>query len=212
MNGIVLTELNQSIITEAVKRGLEVTVCDMRPPTVAYERTLIVGPGVAVPWGLLDAAWHWLEKWEAAAPLWRYGVLAEDVGTEEERERTRALTLDLRLLLYEPSLLFVRRCERGEALLSAWLSECADDAEPHLAFLRALARVKPIFNALSRSWLIGPTAEHEEGAAKRGPVRSMARLIHVEVAPGRSVCCRPEEADMYRQRFAAAALRRDVGR
>lgn len=151
MNGLYLTQMNQGIISEAIARGLEVTQGSR--PRIAYDSTLIVGSGVAIPWDLLDAGWGFLERWEAAAPLWRYGVLAADVGTDEERERTKALTLDLRVPLRAPELLFLRRCDAAEALLSAWVEESVGDAEPRLAFLRALCRVKPQFLDLPRSWL-----------------------------------------------------------
>lgn len=204
MNGLVITQHDQATVSEAIKRGLTVTEAAL--PRIAYERTLILGPGVEVPWHLLDAAWHWLDRWDAAAPLWRYGVLAADVGTEAERERTQALTLDLRVPLYACELLFLRQSDAAYELLALWIHECSDGADRRLAFLRALARVKPLFLALPRSWLRETPAA--PAPTERPKPRSMTRLVHVEIAPGRYVCCKPEEADMYRRRFAASTGRR----
>ena len=170
------------------------------------ERTAFVSPGVEVPWGLLGAGFGFLERWDAAAPLWRYGVLAQDAGTAAEREHTQLLTLDLRVPLYEPGLLFLRRSEAAQSLLNVWRAECAEGADERLAFLRALCQVKPLFLALPRSWLRERTGGAEPG--RRQEPRPMTSLVHVEIAPGRSVCCRPEEVEKYRQMFAEARRRR----
>ena len=54
----------------------------------AWQRALFVAPGTAVPWRLVGYGLHFIERWDVAAPLWRYGVLAKDVGSPAERERT----------------------------------------------------------------------------------------------------------------------------
>ncbi len=200
MNGLLLRQDNEAISKQAKQHGLAVTVGE---PSIAYERTLIVGAGVNVPWNLLDAAWGWLDKWDCAAPLWRYGVLAQDVGGPSERERTEAMTRDLRIPLYATELLFVRQCEAAEQLLAAWRAECGDGDE-RLAFLRALYQVKPRFLALPRSWL----SEAVMMVEPRRRVGTMTKLVHVEIAPGRYVCCRPDEVDMYRQRYSQLAKKR----
>jgi hypothetical protein len=195
-NGIVIPAYDKALIQKAHGLGLAVSVTEEL--AISFDRTLLLGPGATVPWELLAAAWHFLERWEAAAPLWRYGVLAADVGTKVEQERTRALTFDLRLPLYASELLFLRQCDAAQALLDSWQAEQAGGAEPRLAFLRALHQTKPLFLALPRSWL-------KEGAGKpeapRRPVGGMTKLVNVEIAPGRYVCCRPEEVEEYRQRF-----------
>ncbi len=152
MKGIVILEPNQALITEAISRGLPVTLATR--PSIAYVKTLVLGHGTAPPWNELEATWGFLDEWEAAAPLWRYGVNAGDVGTEEERRRTEAVTLDLRVPLYAPEMLFLRRSEGAERLLAEWMRE-SEGSEPRLAFLRALCHVKPLFLALPRSWLGG---------------------------------------------------------
>jgi hypothetical protein len=80
---------------------------------------------------------------DAAAPLWRYGVLAADLGSEKERERTAAVTRDLRLLVHAVELLFVADTPSGRRLIEIWRSECTGGCDERLAFLRALFMVKP---------------------------------------------------------------------
>ena len=149
MNGIVIREYDKVLINKAHSLGLAASVAER--PAISFDRTLILGQGVDSPWDLLDAAWGFLERWDVAAPLWRYGVLAKDVGTTDERKRTEAVTLDLRIPLYAPELLFIRQSEAAGQFLECWRQECEGGANERLAFLRALCMVKPLFLALPRS-------------------------------------------------------------
>lgn len=87
--------------------------------------------------------------WDVAAPFDAGGLLAADVGTEEDRARTCAVVGDLRVPLYSPGVVFVGA--GGEEWFRAWRAEC-DGGDERLAFLRALFRVKPRFCALPRAW------------------------------------------------------------
>jgi hypothetical protein len=193
--GIVIRESNEAIQHAAKRHGLPVTVGE---PSLVYERTLLIGDGIAVPWEQVSKGFGFLDTWEAAAPIWAYETLAADVARGAERERAEALIGDLRVPLYSTELLFLRRCENSERLLSLWQA----DGGGRLAFLRALYEVKPLFLALPRSWLV--KAASVAGRTRRN-TGSNVRLVHVQIAPGRSVCCRPDEVDMYRQRFAQMA-------
>ncbi len=199
MKGILLHQEDGLTQRRAQGHGYLVRVAD--DPALIADQTLIVGPEVGIPWNLLDAGWHFLERWEAASPLWRYGVLAKDVGTAEERERTRECTLDLRVPLYEPSLLFLRRSEGAEQLLAVWQAECAEGGNRRLAFLRALCQVKPLFLALPRSWMVEP-ALYEQPRQVAQPDPQKPGLVLVEVGPKRFIRCHPEEAEIMRQRFS----------
>jgi hypothetical protein len=194
-------------------------------------RTLFVVAGMAVPYNLLEAGFGFLAKWDVAAPLWRYGVLAADVGTPSERERTQAITLDLRLLLYAHELLFVRDSADGRRFLETWLAECEGKSEPRLAFLRALHLVKPIICTLPASWVAAEAQRvrldarvHLPGSKVfavgkpgprgvpvltelRRPVRSAPGLVRFELTPGRFVQCRPGEEEMIRARFSQGRRR-----
>jgi len=133
MNGLVIGYANEAIRSEAKRRGIRVVTTD--EPVIAFDQTLLVGPGADVPWDLLDAGFHFLERWDAAAPLWRYGILAAHIGAPAERDRTETLTLDLRVPVYAADLLLlVRRSSSGLALIESWQQECADGADQRLAF------------------------------------------------------------------------------
>lgn len=190
---------------EAKRRRLQIVVQDgWELPT---ERVLFVGADQGVPWPLVESGFGALDTWEMACPLWRYGVLAADVGTADERARTKALCFDLRVPLMEPGLLFARQCEGATAMLEAWRREGEGGADERLAFLRALCMVKPRLLTLPRSWL-APEAAAVPGERQQVRAARMTNLVHVEIAPGRSVCCRPEEVEYYKRHFAELAAGR----
>lgn len=185
------------IESRAKRHGLEVTISNGWG--IAYERTLIVSPGVRVPWDMIDAGFHFLERWDAAAPLWRYGTLDVDVGGPADQERTRALVRDLRVPLYAPELLFVRQSEDGQRLMEAWQEEGGD---MRLGFLRALYRVKPLFCALPRGWMeLARMPLPSARAARQAEPRTANGLIKVEVLPGRYVRCRPGDEEKTKARL-----------
>ena len=91
--------------------------------------------------------------WQIAAPLWRYNVLARDIGTDAARQRTEEVIHDLRVPVFETGLLYVRRDTDMERLLELWLQERATGDDDKLCFLRALYAVKPILCALPQTWV-----------------------------------------------------------
>jgi hypothetical protein len=200
--GVLLRSPDKVIEGKAKSAKLPVIVmADIRGPW-ATERVLIVEPKTAVPWELVPAAWHLLERWDAAAPLWRYGVLAADLGTPEEQKRTAAIVHDLRIPVYACELLFVRNSQAGQELVRIWQEECAH-GDSRLAFVRALYQVKPLFCALPRSWLADVEQRSHQDART---MASLARvqgpaLSKVEIAPGRWVRCRPGEEERVKAQF-----------
>ena len=188
---------------ESHARQLGLTVLRGYPLDLEFDRALIVGSNATIPWALVGAGFRLLEHWDAACPLWRAGVLAQDLGTEPERERTRVHVRDLRLPVYAPELLFVRRNAAGRALLATWYAEC-EHGDPRLAFIRALYQVKPLFCALPANWL----------AEARGiPTRPAGRgndsgLINVEIAPGHYVRCFASEAEKVKKRLLRNSMSR----
>jgi len=202
--GIVLSGPDKNIMAQAAQRKLDVTVDETMP--LAYDKTLFVQPGIGVPWDLLPAAWHFLERWDAAVPLWRYGTNAMDVGTPSERKRTEKVIRDLRVLLHSVELLFVRDNEDGRALMDAYREELGDaKGEARLAFLRAFYQTKPRLCVLPASWL----AAVAQGYVPP-PMPRASQLVQVEIAPGRFVRCRPENVEKVREQFAKRRRRRDA--
>ena len=166
---LVISQADKQTHLQAKKAGLTVIEAEQTPveqtpvgqTLPAYDKALFVAAGMQIPWHLVEYGLHFIERWDAAAPLWRYGILAKDIGSEGERKATEQIVRDLRVPLYACELLFVRGSEAGRQLVAAWEEERArpfgvpqgKGSEPRLAFLRALYRVKPIFCALPRSWI-----------------------------------------------------------
>ena len=183
-------------------------------PCVPWDMTLLVEAGSAVPWKMLDAAWFYLQRWDAAAPLWRYGETAADVGTAEERERTKAIVHDLRVPLYSHELLFVRKNEVGQLLVATWAEELEGASEPRLPFLRAYYRIKPRLCALPATWraeLKDQFGPMQRRASARKRKVSGEPLIQIQVAPGLTVQCRESEEQAIRERWAKRLRRRHEG-
>lgn len=184
---------------------------------MAGDRTVFVD-SANVNWSLVPAGLHVLEHWDMAAPLWRYGVLAKDVGTPEERQRTEAIVRDLRVPLYAHELLFVGDTEGGRVFLGALEEESQAGGEIRLAFLRALYRTKPRFCALPRTWLLDVQEQSLEAARRRKattvPIDDRG-LVLVEVRRNVFVKCRPGEEqkviDDYKLRHMRREERKKVG-
>jgi len=210
LNGCGILTMGRSVRMLASARRLGLQLRQGRKWKPAWDRTLFVSGEYAVPWDLLPAGFHFLRRWDAAAPLWRYGVLAADVGTKVERKRTKKVALDLRILLYEPGLLFIRASEAGRALLETWRAECRKGEDERLAFLRALHIVKPKFCALPRSWLAEEAQRAKQDARAAVSMRRGGTfvLVRVEIAPGRFVKCRPGDEEKVREQFETQRGRR----
>lgn len=204
--GIVLTAEDKTIEARARNAGLGVVVDPARP--LAFAKTLFTEPGTGVPFDMLSAAWHFLERWDAAVPLWRYGATGETVGTASERKRTKIVVRDLRVLLHSVELLFVRDNEDGRALMDAWREELAGDAEKRLAFLRAYYRVKPRCCVLPISWLAEVQQWSTQDARIIKPPRRSGPLVTVEIAPGRFVRCHPGDEQTIIEQYAQRGSRR----
>ena len=199
--------MGRSVKISASARRLGLQLRQGRKWKPSWARTLFVSGKYQVPWDLLPSGFHFLKRWDAAAPLWRYGVLAQDVGTPAERKRTAKLTLDLRIPLYEPGLLFIRSSEAGLALLETWRAECRPGGDERLAFLRALHIVKPRFCALPRSWLAEEAQRAQQDARTDKNMRNVRRLVRVEIAPGRFVKCHAGDEEKVKEHFASLQQR-----
>lgn len=212
---LVIRAEDKTARVRAKRLGIAVVVSDgweIDGPTLFANAT--------IPWDLVAAGFAFLERWDAAAPLWRYGVLAEALGSAAERERTREITRDLRLPVYAPELLFVADNEAGRALVETWRRECDLTPSPfptreggideRLAFVRALYLVKPRFCALPRSWLAELEGSERLGRPERLPKRddhrgrlrhSSQSLVTVQVGPSQFVKCKPGDEAAVLKRY-----------
>ena len=216
-DALIVRHSDKQVHTQAKRAGLEYIVADGPLAEEQFDRALIAGPAVTIPWDLVDYGLHFCERWDAAAPLWRYGVLAKDVGSDEDRKRTEAVVRDLRVPLYACELLFVQKTADGLALLNAWEEAGKQGGDQRMAFLRALYQVKPRFCALPRSWLGGTGRYPSAASQSRGPAATGSRprrnsdpsrtlgaggpatqLVRVKLGPGVYVRCHPgDEQKVY---------------
>jgi hypothetical protein len=118
---------------------------------LTWEKTGFYDIRASVQKYLFPVAFNFLTKWQVVAPLWDYRELAIGEGTEEDRERTRAVIRDLRVPMYDTRLIFMRRCPETRAVLELWDAESSGQMDK-LAFLRAIYRVKPLLLALPVTW------------------------------------------------------------
>ena len=174
--------------------------------SIPFEKTMIVESGVRVPWDLLPAAWAYLDRWDLATPLWRYGETAADIGTAEERDLTRSVIRDLRVLLYYHELLFVRKSDRGIKMIEKWIAEMERGPDRRLAFLRAYYQVKPILCAVPISWSADVRSASIQTLRSRNPrIARMKKssLVRVEVSPGRFVKCHRNDVERIKKEYAS---------
>lgn len=201
---LIFGENDPAISSRAKSKKLGVTVAEEY--TLPFEKTLIVESGTRIPWDLLPAAWNFLDRWDCAVPLWRYGVTAEDLGSSAEQELTRSIVRDLRVLNYSYELLFMRRNKTSEELLETWGKELERGPEKRLAFLRAFYQVKPRLCVLPVSWLAEVRAYKETSQAanryrrgRRAARKNPQKLVKVKVGPNRFVKCAPGDEERVRQ-------------
>ena len=219
---MILREADKTLQTRAKRAGLRVVIAEGLASDVTFDRAVIVEPGTQVPWDLIGHGLHFLQRWDAAVPMWRYGVNASDVGKPAERKRTAAIVRDLRVLLHSYELLFVRGDGDGRALLRAWEAEKDGGGDVRLAFLRAVYQVKPRLCVLPRSWLADVQQRSTQAATaaahttkhgtKQGTPRRVhtprGKMIRLEVAPGRFVRCNPEDAEKVKEQYESKLHRR----
>lgn len=177
------------------------------------EKNLIVESGVRVPWDLLPAAWNFLTRWDAAVPLWLYGKLAKDVGSEDDRRRVAWEVRDMRILLHEPAMLFVKRSGDGVSLVKNFSAALKKIEDRRLAFLLALYRSKPKVCYLPTTWTRGTTIPGGSGQPVRGVVRRPSRsgrveMVEVELEPGRVVKVRKGDEEKAIAMFEKTRTRR----
>jgi predicted O-methyltransferase YrrM len=152
--GVVLRQEDPPARKRAAAAGFGVAVS--QGWAAPWPRTVFVADARNLPWDLLPVGFELLAKWDVAAPFSSDQVLAEQIGTSEDRERTRAIVRDLRIPVYAHELLFVRDNGAGRMFTEHWRADC-DGGDERLAFVRALAAVKPWFCVLPRVWLAEST-------------------------------------------------------
>ncbi len=129
--------------------------------TIAEERgacALYLSPGISVSQDDIETGFRWLKSWDVLMPLLSYEKLAEEFGSTEELLYTGSIVKDLRQMVYDERVLFVRRGSSADELLSARNEETCEDVDCPLPMLRAVWRVKPLLLALPTVWVQEETA------------------------------------------------------
>lgn len=132
--------------------GVDVLISPAVPIQLPFYRTLLWDTRLPLTGLQMPAGFTLLETWQAAAPLHFYDTLALSLGDEAERTATAAVIRDLRVPVYNTMLLWLRRCEIVEELLTVWAAEYQEGGSRDLAFLRAVYRVKPLILPLPFHW------------------------------------------------------------
>ena len=144
--GIVTKQVE--IVRSIVKNEIQV----IEPGHAIFQKTLYLDGPSCFRFDLLTAGFNIIERWQCAVPLWSYTELANQIGTEEEREKTRVVIRDLRVPYYDTRVMFVRDCQDTRRLMELWGQERIAGGDDRLAFLRALYQVKPTICALPVEW------------------------------------------------------------
>ena len=119
-----------------------------------WSKTLLYNPLLRMRKELTPVGFHLLDTWQVVAPLWYYDKLAADQGTDEDRELTAAVCHDLRVPLYSPDLVFVRRCGDTERFVADWgADDRKNGGDRRFSLLRALYRCKPLVLAVPTTWI-----------------------------------------------------------
>lgn len=121
-------------------------------PHLPWTYTLIWNPQQVLRRELVPIGFHLLETWQVACPLLSYEKLANTVGSKGDQQRTKDIIHDLRVPLYNPNLIFVKRCDDTQYWIDCWLEESIDSTCQELALLRAIYRSRPLILALPATW------------------------------------------------------------
>lgn len=121
-------------------------------PALSRPYNLLRNPAVPLDARHLPLGFHLLERWEMAVPLFAYDTLLSNWGTEADREATAGTIPDLRLVFYEPGVIFARRCPASLEVIDRWRAE-RQNGNDHHAFMRAVYAVQPRICALPTTWI-----------------------------------------------------------
>lgn len=120
-------------------------------PCLPFEKTILLDAALPLRSSLIPAGVAMLDAWEIAVPLMDYSILAINLGTDLEREQTKAVIHDLRVPVYDTRLMFVKRTDDTERLIDNWRNA----GKTPLAFLREIYKIKPFILALPCTWTSG---------------------------------------------------------
>jgi hypothetical protein len=132
--------------------GLDLRWVSVPNPAIRFDRTLIWDGLVSLRLDLLATGFGFLDTWDVAIPLVDYALMACDIGNENQRAQTEKIIHDLRVLVYDPRVLFIRRSEAAHSLIEAWGELAPGGGDDRLNLLQALYVTRPKVLALPPTW------------------------------------------------------------
>lgn len=136
-----------------------IRVVETHALTLDAERVVFYKPGargtaltIALGLARLEARPQEL-NWEMVAMLRDHRLLARDVGTQGERDRTLTVVGDLRLPVYDAGVVWVRRTPATEEVIQLWQEELDAGADETHAFLRAIYTRRVLLCTLPANWI-----------------------------------------------------------
>ena len=157
LNGAgILTDHKELLCTRLKEqaKGLEILE---GAPCLPFEKTILLDAALPLRTSLIPVGISMLDTWEIAVPLMDYKIMAINLGTEAEREQTKAVIRDLRVPVYNTQLMFVKRTQDTERLIDNWRNA----GKSPLAFLRELYKIKPFILALPCTWTTGAPPKND---------------------------------------------------
>lgn len=128
-------------------------------PELLYDYTCIWFPTRPLTTDLLNYGFLRLipgeeeaEGWEMAASLLSLDKYASDIGTEEEKTRTKDALGDLRIPVYDARIIWARKTERAAAVISRWNGELKTSKDLNHSFIRALFTERAMLCTLPLDW------------------------------------------------------------
>jgi len=112
-----------------------------------YTRTLFLDMEATLNPKLVPIGFEHLDSgWQVAIPTCGGELLAESVGSDQDREATLSVVRNLSVPLLDTRAIFMARCNGTRQLLVEWTHEksVVRFGDPRLAFLRAYYRVQPV--------------------------------------------------------------------
>ena len=146
----ILTDHKELLCTRLKDEAKRIEILE-GAPCLPFEKTILMDSALPLRASLIPVGISMLETWEIAVPLMDYKIMAINLGTDTEREQTKAVIRDLRVPVYDTRLMFVKRTQDTERLIDNWRNA----GKSPLAFLRELYKIKPFILALPCTWTTG---------------------------------------------------------
>lgn len=130
--------------------NLDVTFGDIALP---YEYTLIWNPPKHPQRQYIMASFKVLRNWDILVPVRSYEKLVAQIGTVDEKKRLKKIIRDLHVPFFSTTIMYVKRNDRTQKLITEWKKEMPKWSDERLAFLVAVYKVKPFILPLPTMWI-----------------------------------------------------------